>query len=99
MPDVEIRTTTITPDADGSIVRLQISDALPPFESAKMLLELTVKLPEYIEPLLMAQFQRQAIRAAQEVIRTLDQKLVEEIRKQAHIDVEPKVRERFVRRS
>jgi hypothetical protein len=95
MPDVEIRETTITPDVDGSSVRLQISDVPPPYESATMLLDVTVKLPEYTAPPLMVQMQRQAIRAAMEVFRSLDQSLLQEIRKQPHIDAEP----RQVRRS
>jgi hypothetical protein len=90
MLDVEIRETTITPDADGSIVRLQISDVPPPYESATMLLDVTVKLPEYTAPPLLAQLQRQAIRAAMEVLRAFDQSLIQEIRKQPHIDVEPR---------
>ena len=90
MPDVEIRATTVAPDADGSIVRIQLSDAPLQAESATMLLDVTVKLPEYTEPPLMAQLQRQAIRAAMEVFRKVDQNLLQEIRKQPHIDVEPR---------
>jgi hypothetical protein len=99
MPDVEIRATTITPDADGSIVRLQLSDAPLQAQYATTLLDVTVKLPEYTDPLLMAQLQRQAIRAAMDVFRALDQSLLQEIRKQPHIDPEPKAKVRFVRQS
>jgi hypothetical protein len=89
MADAEIRQTTVTPDADGSIVRLQISDAPLQSESATMLLDMTVKLPEYTAPLLIAQFQRQALRVAMEVLRSFERRIIQEIRKQPHIDVEP----------
>jgi hypothetical protein len=99
MPDVEIRETTIIPDANGSIVRLQLSDAPPQAEYATMLLDVTVKLPEYTAPPLMAQLQRQAIRAVMEVLRAFDQSLLQEIRKQPHLDAEPKIRVRPVQQS
>jgi hypothetical protein len=71
MPDVEIRATTITPDADRSIVRLQLSEAPQQAEYATMLLDVTVKLPGYIAPPLMARLQRQAIRAAMDIFARL----------------------------
>jgi hypothetical protein len=94
MPKVEIRETTIIPDADGSVVRLQLSDAPLQSESVTTLLVVTVTLPEYTAPSLIVQLQRQAILAAMEILREFDQSLLQEIRTQPHIDVEPRVKVR-----
>jgi hypothetical protein len=97
---IEIRETTVSPNSKGTAVRLQISDApLHPESVATFHLDLTVTLPEYAVPPLLVQFQAQAIRKAQEVLRQVDDQLLQDIRKQPHIDVEPRAREQMVRRS
>ena len=52
MPDVEIRETIVTPDENGALVQLQISDVRPPYEGAAILLTLAVRVPEFRSPLL-----------------------------------------------
>jgi hypothetical protein len=83
MPDVEIRETTIGPDADGAIVRLQLSDAPLLSESATIRIDLSVRLPEYKLPLL-AHFQREAMQMAIEVLRKLDREIDQDIQETSH---------------
>lgn len=91
MAKTEIRETTVSPDGDGSIVRLQISDAPPPYESATMHLQLTVRLPAY-EPPLLAHLQREAIDAAVQELRVHLQGLYQEIQRNPHNDPRPMAR-------
>jgi hypothetical protein len=89
---IEIRETTISPDGKGTVVRISISDKPPPFESATMLLQMTVRLPEYETPLL-AHVQREAVTEADRVLRDLYRNLGEEIGKnQPHLDLRPRER-------
>jgi hypothetical protein len=92
MADAEIRETTIAPDS--AAVRLQISDAPLNSESATTLLDVTVRLPEHTGPLLLAQLQRQVIHEARRVLGQLEDRLLQEIRKEPHIDVEPRLAQR-----
>lgn len=84
MPDVEIRETTITPDAAGAIARLEISDAPladERIEAIRMTIE--VRLPSYKLPLL-AHYQREALHLASEAIRKLDSDISQEIQETSH---------------
>jgi hypothetical protein len=90
---IEIHETTVILDAKGSVVRLQISDAPLQSEYATTLLDVMVRLPEYTVPPLLVQFQHQALRAVTDIVRTLEKSLVEVIRQQPHIDLEPRKKE------
>jgi hypothetical protein len=83
MPDVEIRETAIAPDADGAIVRLQLSDAPLLSENATIRIDLSVRLPAYKLPLL-AHFQREAMQIASESLRKLDREIGQAIQETSH---------------
>ena len=92
MPNAEIRETTVTPDADGSIVRLHISDV--PLEdeytpAIRILIE--AKLPDYEPPLLLGQLQREAMKIAQNALTPILEKLAKEIGG-SRFDLNPKPR-------
>jgi hypothetical protein len=94
---IEIRETVVIPDSSGSTVRLQISDKPLHSESAPTFyLNLTVKLPEYTAPLLLAQLQTEALRKITGVVKALDQELLREIVK-LPIQAEPMERIRPTR--
>ena len=80
---VEIRETTVTPDASGQVVRLHISDAPPLDASAQIIVQISVRLPHYDLPL-MAQVQREALVMAQHEISTLLQLLAQEFQAAGH---------------
>jgi hypothetical protein len=66
VPSAEIRETTVTPDADGSIVRLHISDvplAVEHTPAIRIMIE--AKLPPY-RTALLEQYQREAIQRGRE---------------------------------
>jgi hypothetical protein len=90
MPNVAIRETTVTPDESGSIVQLVVADVPPPYESAKIHLQLLVKLPAY-ELSLLAQLQLEAMTVVAEELRKQTQALATEIRQHPEFDV-PNVR-------
>jgi hypothetical protein len=79
--DVEIYSTTVTPTAAGSVVQLYVSDAPLEAQSASIVVQMTVSLPEYEGAILLAQAQREAIVKAQAVLREQAQKLANEIGK------------------
>jgi hypothetical protein len=75
---IEIRETTVLPDENGAIVRLQISDAPLLSEDAAIRLILAVRVPAFQSPLL-AQLEREAMKAAIEALRGLVQDKAKEI--------------------
>lgn len=79
-PKIEICETTVSQDALGSTVRLRICDAMQPPESVETypLIELSVRLPAYEVPAL-AQIQREALAAAQEILSKLLQDLATDL--------------------
>jgi hypothetical protein len=88
MPDATIRETIVTPDENGQVVRLQISDVPPPFERATMLLQMTVRLPAYKAPLL-AHLERAALLQARDVVNRLLQEKGGEIQVNGIISFDP----------
>jgi hypothetical protein len=88
MADAKILETTITQDADGVIVQLQISDAPPLAEDAAIRLVLTVRVPEYRTPLL-AHLERAAMTEARNVLSALLQSKAQEIQDKPHNDLSP----------
>jgi hypothetical protein len=78
MADAEIRETIVVPNADGAVVRLQISDAPLLSESPAILIQMSVRLPAYSMPLL-AHYQREALRVTMEVLRKLNTEIGQEI--------------------
>ena len=91
MSGPEIRETTATPDADGSVVQLHISDAPPLSESPGIRLQLSVKIPAYETPLL-AHLQREVMKRAKDVLEALLQKLASEIQHQPDNELNPKLK-------
>ena len=73
--DVEIRRTSVTPTDGGSVVQLHISDAPPDAESPSFDLQMSVFLPEYEREILLAQWQREAMKVTQGVLSRLLQEL------------------------
>jgi hypothetical protein len=64
-----IHRTTVAPKADGTtFVQLYISDAPVEAEVASIVVQITVSLPEYEGAILVAQAQREAMKAVQEVL-------------------------------
>ncbi len=84
----EIRATTVTPDASGSLVQIHISDAKHPDAVAAIDLTLTVRVPAYEAPLL-AQVQREAMSIAELALGELREKAAAEIRR-TRLDLKPK---------
>lgn len=62
---IEIRETIVTPATDGDVIQLHISDVAPDAEGATFRLVLLAKLPP-LEPSLLAQMQRAAMKKAQD---------------------------------
>lgn len=90
MLDAEIRETIVVPDANGgTVIRLQISDAPLPSESAAIVLQMSVRLPPYEPPLTLAHYQREAMRVAYEVLRRISEDKLKEIRANPHLDATP----------
>jgi hypothetical protein len=87
---VEIRQTTVTPDAGGCAVQLHISDATLGAEAAETVIQLHIRLPRYEQPVAIEQYQRQAIVAAIEIFRSFDDSLAREIRRNIHLSLTPK---------
>jgi hypothetical protein len=74
--DAAIYSTTVTAKPDGgSVVQLYISDAPLGAETASIVVQMTVSLPEYERAILLAEAQREAIKAAQEVLSSRLQEL------------------------
>jgi hypothetical protein len=92
MADIAIRRTTVTPDNDGSVVQLHISDMPPEAESAKTVIQLSLHLPAYRPPLLLTHIQRETMIAAQETLSALLQALADEIGETRQIELRPKIK-------
>ena len=90
MPNVEIRETIVTPDANGALVQLQISDVPPPYEGAAILLTLAVRVPEFRSPLI-AHIQHEAVLVADDTLRDLAQRLLQEVDR-AHYPLRPELK-------
>ena len=88
MPNAKIQETTVSPDASGATVQLQISDVPLPAEDAAIRITLAVRVPAYRCPLL-AHYQREAIQIALDQLRDLALKLGIEIQNQTHNQVHP----------
>lgn len=84
---IEIRETTVTPNATGCIIQLHISDAPPDDESAAFVLTISAKFPALQTPLL-AQLQRAAMKAAQDALTPLLIELATEL-KEANQPIDP----------
>jgi hypothetical protein len=93
VPNVEIRETIVTPDVSGSaVVALQIADVALPADDAEMLLRLTVRLPPYETPVLLAQWQRETLLTVVAELNRIEQSLAQEIRlSPPHGNLSPKV--------
>lgn len=81
---IEIRATTVTPNASGALVQLHISDATHPDAVAATSLTLAVQVPAFDGPLL-AHLQREAMEIAYNVLGELREQTAREIRN-ARID-------------
>jgi hypothetical protein len=92
LPAAKILETTVTPDKDGQIVRLQISDgSLDPASPATFRLALTAKLPAYRFPL-VTHVEREAMKLAEAVLAQRLRETGEELQKsRAPFDPSPKV--------
>jgi hypothetical protein len=62
---VEIRETTITPDDNGDVVRLYISDAERESPDASFVLEFRVRLPTRSEAAVFERLQHSALKVVQ----------------------------------
>jgi len=79
LPDAKILETTVTPNADGSVVRLQIADGSLDPASYSILLEISVKIP--IPRLAaLAQIEHDALDFADSVLSELARQKKEELR-------------------
>ncbi len=90
VPNAKILETTVIPNAGGSLVQLQISDAPLDAEAWAIRLTLSVQIPAYRLPLL-AHVEREAINIADDVLGTLLRTMAEEIQKSRH-DLHPSSR-------
>jgi hypothetical protein len=86
---IEIRETVVSETENATVVRMHIADAPLGDENAAFRLELTATLPRYRAPLL-AQIQRQAMKAAQDALSPLLQTLANEVN--ANHPLNPEVR-------
>jgi hypothetical protein len=75
---VEIHRTIVTPDADGDVVELYVSDAPPEDASASFVLRLTTKVGPYDHPQ-VAQLQRAAMMIAADQLNELARDMAEGI--------------------
>lgn len=97
---VEIRETTVTPDARGAVVGIHISDAALLVEGAETRIQLSVRLPTYEQPVLHAQWQREAILKVIAELQRIGEALAQEIRRSPpHGNLSPKPESRHVRPS
>ena len=80
---IEIRETIVTTEADADVVQLHISDVEPNAEGATFRLILLAKLRPLETPLL-AQYQREAMKVAQETLTDILQKSAKEITQAGH---------------
>lgn len=79
MANAEIRETMITPDVDGTIVRLRISDVpLVDEHTAATQLVVEIKVPQYETPML-AHLQQKALDLAIQDLQELRKKLTFEL--------------------
>jgi hypothetical protein len=85
---IEIRETTITTDADATIVQIHIADAPISDETAAFRLTLLAKMPRYKSPY-VAQVQREAILEAREALLRIADALLQELPRDAN--ARPKV--------
>jgi hypothetical protein len=83
MAKAAILQTIVTPDGDGTVVQLQISDAPLLDESAAIRIALTVRVGAYDLPLL-AHLEREALEVALRALRDLSQAKASEIVKSSH---------------
>jgi hypothetical protein len=70
LPNAKILQTIVTPDASGSQIQLEVSDALQLDEEAGIRITLSVHLPDY-ETTTLLHLQRLAISAAQDALREI----------------------------
>jgi hypothetical protein len=77
---VEIRETTITPDADGDTIQLRISDAPLGDESASFQLTILATLPP-LQTAALAQLQREAMKIAQDALTPILKNLASQLQK------------------
>jgi hypothetical protein len=85
---IEIRETIVTPDANGSVVQLHISDVALGDEGGSFRLVLRAKLPAYETPLLM-HCQREAMKKADDVLRALVQQMAAELNNHPEFSLNP----------
>ncbi|MFI5021148.1 MAG: hypothetical protein ACHQRJ_05785 [Alphaproteobacteria bacterium] len=90
MPDAKILATTVTPNASGAIVELQISDAPLDAEVWAIRLNLSVQIPDFDLPLL-AHLQREAMRIADKALDALTRAIEREVLQTSH-NVSPAVK-------
>lgn len=83
VPNAKILETTVTPNARGSVVQLQISDAPLDAEAWAIRLTLSVQIPAYRLPL-VAHVEREAINIADDVLAALLRNMAEEIQAGRH---------------
>lgn len=88
MADAQILQTTVTQDAGGAVVQLQISDAPLLAEDAAIRLILTVRVPGFLTPLL-AHLERAAMTEARNVLSALLQSKGQEIQEKPHNELNP----------
>lgn len=86
--NVEILETIVTPDANGTLVQLQISDKPLLAEDAAIRLVLTVRVPALELPLLV-HLQREAMKVGSDALRAVLQDLASQIQQTPH-DVNPR---------
>lgn len=87
----KILQTVVTPNENGAVVQLQISDGSLDAEYAAIRLTLAVQVPEYDVPLL-AHLQREAMAIAREALLALERALGQEIQSDMHRDLRPKIK-------
>ena len=91
---VEILETLVSETAEATVVQLFVSDAPRAETGASFRLDLLVTLPRYKAPLLLAQVQREALRAAGRTLSPLLEGLGDEIERARKVelraDPEPK---------
>jgi hypothetical protein len=87
---IEIRQTIVTPDPDGYLVQLHISDAAPDDEGATFRLVLLAKAPDCESPM-VAHLQMAAIKEAHVILEILHANLRNELKRGGYM-TEPRPR-------
>jgi hypothetical protein len=78
MPNAKILQTIVTPDASGSRIQLEVSDASQLDEEADIRITIAVHVPDF-EPTALPHLQRHALSVAQEALGVIRQTLAEEL--------------------